>query len=114
MDKENKIKKRKQFNFIFNNGNAVHSKTLTLVFTKSKNKTYKVGFSASKKIGNSVARNRARRRMREAARKNDQFFDKNLCYIFVAKEAINNAEFENIVQDIHFLINKANLKVQEN
>ena len=113
MDKENKIKKRKQFNFIFTKGDALHSKTLTLVFTKAKNKTYKVGFSASKKIGNSVMRNRARRRMREAARKNEEFFDKNLCYIFVAKEAINEAPFENIVQDVQFLINKANLKVQE-
>lgn len=113
MDKENKIKKRKQFNFIFGHGEAVHSKTLTLVFTKAKNKTYKVGFSASKKIGNSVVRNRARRRMREAARKNEQFFNKNLCYIFVAKEAVVSAEFETIVNDIQFLINKANLKVQE-
>ena len=113
MDKENKIKKRKQFNFIFGHGQAVHSKTLTLVFTKAKNKAYKIGFSASKKIGNSVVRNRARRRMREAARKNEQLFDKNVCYIFVAKEAVVDASFETIVSDIQLLISKANLKVQE-
>lgn len=112
MEKENKIKKRKQFNFIFKSGDAVHSKTQTLIFTKSKNKTYKVGFSASKKVGNSVARNRARRRMREAARKNEQFFNKNLCYIFVAKEAIIQADFTQIVADTNYLINKANLKAQ--
>ncbi len=111
MEKENKIKKRKQFNFIFANGEALHSKTLTLIFTKSKNKTYKVGFSASKKVGNSVLRNRARRRMREAARKNEHFFNKNLCYIFVAKEAIHLATFDQIVADCNYLINKANIKI---
>lgn len=108
MEKENKIKKRKQFNYIFQKGEACSSKTVTLVFTKSKNKTYKVGFSASKKVGNSVVRNRARRRMREAVRKNEELLNKNLCYIFVAKEAIDNADFLNIVQDVKFLINKAN------
>ena len=112
MEKENKIKKRKQFNYIFGHGEAIHSKTITLVFTKSKNKTYKIGFSASKKVGNSVTRNRARRRMREAARKNEEFFNNNLCYIFVAKEAIDSAPFLDIVSDCKFLINKANAKSQ--
>lgn len=112
MEKENKIKKRKQFNYIFAHGMAAHSKTITLIFTQSKNKTFKVGFSASKKVGNSVVRNRARRRMREALRKNESLLNKNFCYILVAKEAIDSANFLDIVRDVEYLINKAHNMVQ--
>lgn len=112
MEKENKIKKRKQFNFIFQNGQAVHSKTMTLVFTKAKTKTFMVGFSASKKVGNSVVRNRARRRMREAVRKNESALSKGMCYIFVAKDSIAQVEFNTILEDALFLINKAHTKIK--
>lgn len=113
MEQKNKIKKRKQFNYIFKSGQAVHSSSVTLVFTKGNNKDYKIGFSASKKVGNSVMRNRARRRMREAARKNEQILSPKICYIFIAKETTPNIDFEKLCKDFSFVINKANEMTQK-
>lgn len=106
MDKQNKIKKRKEFNYIFNNGKAFFSKTMTLVCTSSKLNLFKVGFSASKKVGNSVVRNRARRRMKEVVRLNDSYLKPRYNYIFIAKPEISEATFDDIVADFNILIKK--------
>ena len=113
MEQQNKIKKRKQFNYIFKSGQAVHASSMTLVFTKGTNKEFMVGFSASKKVGNSVMRNKARRRMREVARKNEQLFSSNMCYIFVAKDSAVNIDFTKLNKDSAYLINKANELAQK-
>ena len=48
---ENKLKKRKQFNWTFKNGSSVHSKDLTIVYTPTRSNDFKVGFSVTKKVG---------------------------------------------------------------
>ncbi len=53
----------------------------------------KVGFTATKKIGNAVKRNRAKRLMRALFIENAQNL-KDGRYIFVAKAEINNLPFK--------------------
>ena len=47
----NRLKKRKEFAYLYNNGTAKHSEHLTLVYLPTKHRPLKVGFSISKKIG---------------------------------------------------------------
>lgn len=112
MNKQNKIKKRKEFNYIFNNGKAFFSNTLTLVYTTSKLNKFKVGFSASKKIGNSVVRNRARRRMREVVRLHENNLSKNYNYIFIATPKIDMADYKDIEKDFIYVMKKSGLFVE--
>ena len=60
----------------------------------------RVGFTATKKIGNAVVRNRAKRRLRELARAllpslGTAGFD----YVFIARQGTDSREFSGLVDD---------------
>lgn len=107
MKNENRLKKRKHFNYIYKNGDARFSANIKLVFIKSKKKPYKVGFSVSKKIGKSVVRSKVKRRLKESFREHSPFVKQNYNYIFVAKSGIENIEYTDIKKEIKSLLIKA-------
>lgn|SRR5574344_10310 len=108
MKKENRLKKRKQFNWTFKNGTAIHSKALVLVFTSSRG-TKKIGFSVSKKVGKAVIRNKVKRRLREILTKYILKIADNHTLIFVAKQEINSISFFEIENQVINLLKKAKL-----
>lgn len=59
---ETRLKKNKDFQFLFNKGKRVQSSSLILIYHKTR--ALKVGYSVSKKHGKSVVRNRIKRLMR--------------------------------------------------
>ena len=65
LKKENRLKKNRHFKYIYKHGETKVLNKLSLVYIKTKFKTYKVGFSVSKKVGKSVVRNKIKRRLRE-------------------------------------------------
>lgn len=109
MKNENRLKKRKHFNYIYKNGESRFSSFVQIVFIKSKIKPYKIGFSVSKKIGKSVVRNKVKRRMKEAVFELSENINQNFNYIVVAKEGIENLNYSQIKQEIKAVFTKANL-----
>lgn len=109
MKSENRLKKRKHFNYIYKKGESRFSAFVQLVFIKSKIKPFKVGFSVSKKIGKSVVRNKVKRRMKEAFFELSGKINQNYNYILVAKEGIENLEYSQIKQELKSVFTKANL-----
>lgn len=107
MKSENRLKKRKHFNYIYKNGESKFSSTLQLVFIKSKYKPFKVGFSVSKKIGKSVVRNKVKRRLKEAFFSLQEHVSPDYNYILVAKEGIEKKDFVQIKQEVIGLLQKA-------
>ncbi|MDR0461896.1 MAG: ribonuclease P protein component [Christensenellaceae bacterium] len=103
-----RLKKRKAFNYIYRHGKSIGSDCLTLVFVSAKMKDTdkRVGFSASKKVGNSVIRHKSVRKMREAVRSllNNIAPDHN--YIFVAKEEIKNKTVLEITKAVEYVLRK--------
>ena len=66
LKREYRLKKKYQFNYTYRVGKSAHGKFLAVVYSPSKNKNVRIGISVSKKVGNAVQRNRARRILREA------------------------------------------------
>jgi ribonuclease P protein component len=70
----------------------------------------KVGFVASKKVGGSVERNRARRLMREAFLKIEPRISKEKSFILVARATINGKRMVDVLKDVEFLLRKEVIK----
>lgn len=109
LKKQYRLTKRKQFNYIYRKGRTSHGEFVTLVFSYCKMKNIKVGFSASKKIGNSVVRHRALRMMREAVKPFVEKMTPNHNYIFIAKESLPEKPFVEIKKNIEEVLRKAGM-----
>jgi ribonuclease P protein component len=62
--------------------------------------TTRVGISVTRRAGNSVARNRIKRRIREALRLNASFLPKGEDIVIAARPGIAEAAFREIEEDI--------------
>ncbi len=67
---------------------------------------HKVGFTATKKLGNAVKRNRAKRRLRALFCEYSNSL-KDGTYIFVAKAGIFDAPFEKLSNDFNKILSRA-------
>jgi len=67
----------------------------------------KIGFTASKKVGNAVKRNRAKRRLRGIFLEIENSI-KDGIYIFVAKNRINDIEYESLKKEIQLSLKRLN------
>ena len=108
LNKTNRLKKRKEFNFIFRKGQVVHSSLFTIHHAKALKKAPQVGISVSKQVGNSVVRSRVKRIISEAFRHIiDNVVVRN--YIVSAKEAIKNKKSTEVEQELLRVLKKNGL-----
>ena len=108
LNKKNRLKKKKEFNFIYKKGEVFYSKFLALYVAKTKLNFCKIGFSVSNKIGNSVVRHKVKRRLTEIVRLNMAKLPANN-YIFVAKNGIEKLNYKELVDNVFYILKKANL-----
>ena len=94
---------------MYHKGKSVPSKQLVLIYTRVRHNTVHVGLSVSKKIGNSVERNRVKRRLREAFRPYLAQVKPGYDLIFIARDAVKEAEFTAILSTMRYLLRKADL-----
>lgn len=106
---ENRLKKRKQFNYLFKHGKSVSVSSLTLVYLPCKAKDYKIGYSVSKKIGKAVVRNKTKRRLKEAFRKISDLVLNNYFYVIIPKVSILDLSFDEICSDVKLVFSKGKL-----
>jgi len=89
--KINTIKKRSTFIFVKERGRLVRSNNFNIQILNDMNlqDIIKVGYTATKRLGNAVKRNRAKRLMRELTRKVLPKYGKiNFYYVLIAKNSI--------------------------
>lgn len=77
-----------------------------MLFFLPKNGIHKVGFTATKKIGNAVVRNRAKRRLRALFYENSTNL-KDGTYIFVAKQALFDSTHKQLSKDFTKVISRS-------
>ena len=109
LKKPYRLKKRKTFNYIYRKGRSTGNSELTLVYCFARGRNVKIGFSVSKKIGNSPQRHRATRVMREAIKPLIESMAVNHYYIFVAKEGMHLKKSTQIQGSMEQVLKKAGL-----
>ena len=84
-------------------GKKISNKYLTIFFKKLSDKDYKklnISFVTKKKIGNSVKRNKIKRRLRNIMNDATKKLDLNLkyCYLLIARSSVTKAPYEEVKQ----------------
>ncbi len=82
---------------------------MVLVYVPTKTPHLKVGFSVSRKLGNSVQRNKIKRRMKEAFFSVLDNVTPNCLLIFTPREKAKEIDYQGILYSILKLLNKAGL-----
>lgn len=125
------LKKRRDFLLLTKKGNTVTTKGLVVQFARSGDFVIanddveteisekkpandihgfstEIGFTASKKIGSSVYRSRAKRRLKEAARKvlknHPKLFKNEYKYNVIARHAALERDFDSLVRDLKYAL----------
>ena len=90
-----------------NHGFFVKGKNINLqiLYNQNLENSIGVGYTASKKIGNAVRRNKAKRIMRELARKIIINGKINSYYVLIAKASLLNEKFNNLLNELEEKIN---------
>lgn len=121
------IKKRADFLLISKSTLRFHSKTSLILAGKTPEKyllnphTKKIddfcrfGLTVSKKIGNAVVRNKAKRRYRQAFLQlhKEQFICNHFDYSIIAKKEVINFSFQNIYDDLKFCLKHIKRLIKE-
>ena len=111
LSKNLRMKSNTQFNYIFKNGKTLKNSKLLIFYSQNKTKTSKFGIVVSKKIGNSVTRNKIKRLIRESIRQNINNFKNTYNYIFVARQGIETLNFNQINEILLKIINNSDVYV---
>ena len=100
MLKKNVLRKKSDFSSIYNKGKSVGDRFVVLFYRKNNLPYNRTGFLASKKVGNSVKRNRARRLMRESYRHIQDKLPSGYDFIIIARNTINDKKCNEVEKSI--------------
>ncbi len=99
LPKENRLKKKKEFEAIFENGRTIKGKNIIVKYLGNGLEYAKVGFIVSKKVSKkAVERNKIKRQLREAVKQTD--LKRGLSIIIIALSSIKNVPYIEIESDI--------------
>ncbi|MCQ2561206.1 MAG: ribonuclease P protein component [Clostridia bacterium] len=105
------LRKQEDFNILYKRGKSSGSRHVVLLYRKNGLSFNRRAFLASKKVGNSVCRNRARRLMREAFRKVEDRLPQGYDLLLIARHTITetDAKCVNVERSLNNALERAGL-----
>jgi ribonuclease P protein component len=101
-----------QFRHLYDNGRRCEGRLLVLYALETEGAGRQLGVVTSRRIGNAVARNRARRLMREAYRLNKLKLKDHLQLVMIARSAIRDKSFHDVETEVLALWQRAGVTTQ--
>jgi len=115
MEKRFRLRKNSDFQRVYRKGHSWAHPLLVLHALRNDLGYSRFGFSASKRVGGAVVRNRARRLMREAIRPRQAIIADGWDVVLVARRSMTEANFHQVDQAVQQLLRRARLlKAAEN
>jgi len=93
-----KIKKNKDFSYIYKTGRKVYVKNIGIFWIKSRRPETGYGITTSKRFKNAVTRNKIRRRVRSIIK--EEVFFEGLMFIVYVKETALTLSFAGLKEEI--------------
>lgn len=104
------LKKKKEFNHVFKKGKSYVTRNLVVYIVENNLNYNRLGFIISKKVGNSVTRNRIRRLLKESYRKNRDKIDQGFDLIFIVRHRAAGITYKQVKKELFKLLNKAGIE----
>jgi ribonuclease P protein component len=96
------LRNSRQFRQVYENGQRFHSSLFTAFILQTESNERRIGITVTRKIGNAVVRNRCKRRLREALRRQFNESESSFGFDLVinAKPGLIEADFRQIVDGL--------------
>lgn len=108
---DEKIRKNKEFRFVYNRGKSFSNYLLVLYVLKNGKNVNRLGVSVSKKVGKSVIRSKVKRLIKESYRLNANKIKIGYDLVVIARVASNNKSYGEIESSLLNLFKKAGLDI---
>jgi ribonuclease P protein component len=109
MRKRDVLRDKRDFSRLYKKGKSAGGKYLVLFYIKNNLPYKRKAFLASKKVGNSVKRNRARRLIRESYRHHEDRIKDGYDILFIARNTINDRKCGDVETDMIALLKRNSL-----
>jgi ribonuclease P protein component len=110
LPKDSRLRRPGEFQSVYRTGKRINGEYMTVFFLPNELQTQRLGITASRKgVGNAVARNRAKRLLREAFRLSKTelgTLNKSYDWVFNARRRLLNVKLEAPLQDLRRLIDE--------
>ena len=113
MLKKTVLRKKSDFSLVYNKGKSVGERYVVLFIIKNNMSYNRTAFLASRKVGKSVVRNRARRLMKESYRELKEYQSLGYDIIFIARKTICNKKCGDVKKSMEAAMKKAGILNKE-
>lgn len=107
MLKKNVLRRKSDFASLYNKGKSIGDRYVVFFFRKNNLSYSRFAYLASKKVGNSVKRNRARRLLKESYRLTEKKIPEGYDCIFIARNTIDNASCGDVKKSLESAIRRS-------
>ncbi len=101
-----RLRKTQDFSSVYHGGKSRADRNLVLYRLKREGGEIRLGISVSKKVGNSVVRHRLKRKIREAARLNEEYFSDGCDYVIIVRKPAADADYATLQNSLLKLAGK--------
>jgi len=101
--KDERIRKRKDYLKTYRNGTRIDSKNFIIILSRNQSGTKRLGITVTKKIGNSVKRNRIKRLLREFFRLNKNKLPDLQDIVIIVKKEIPSLKYQDVCVELEDL-----------
>ena len=109
LSRSQRITRSREIQEAYDQANKYHGRFMVMWLRSADNACLRLGVVASRRVGNAVQRARAKRRMREVYRRQRGSLRGKVDVVLVARQAILDAPWENVVRDMAALTASAGL-----
>lgn len=110
MDKKLRLRNNRQFRNVYDNGKSISNRYLVMFYIKNELGYNRIGFSTTKKLGNSIVRNRVKRLIKESFRLNNDRLKEGYDIIFLARVRAKDGSYKDIEKSVINLLIKSKIR----
>jgi ribonuclease P protein component len=110
-DRTRRVRRRVEFQRVFDRGIRVHGRFMTLLMAPAPGSRSRLGIIASKKLGGSVARNRAKRLIREIFRQHPPQAGRPVDVLVIPRRELFDAALSSLEDDFRGVCRRAAVRL---